>query len=178
MWRGELVELKAISKENLATCTRWFQDPEVIRLLLPAVAMPVTREQEEEWYASANQPGRRYTFGIHVRADGRLIGNVTLDSLDAKNRSAVLGIVIGEKEYWGRGFGTDATRLMVQYAFAELNLHRVELHVFSFNERAIRAYVKAGFREEGRRREAIFRDGRYWDDVIMGILAPEWRQGG
>jgi RimJ/RimL family protein N-acetyltransferase len=88
-------------------------------------------------------------------------------------------ITIGEKEVWGRGYGTEATRLMLDHAFGGLGLHRVALTVFEFNERAIRAYLRCGFVVEGRARESIWRDGRWWDEVGMSILATEWQaQGG
>jgi RimJ/RimL family protein N-acetyltransferase len=83
-------------------------------------------------------------------------------------------ITIGERDAWGRGLGTEATQLMLQHAFERLGLHRVGLAVFSYNTRAIRAYEKAGFRVEGRLREAIQRQGEFFDEVQMGILAGEW----
>jgi RimJ/RimL family protein N-acetyltransferase len=83
-------------------------------------------------------------------------------------------ITIGERDAWGRGLGTEATEMMLEHAFERLGLHRVGLSVFSYNLRAIRAYEKAGFRIEGRQREAILRDGRYWDEIQMGVLVDEW----
>lgn len=84
-------------------------------------------------------------------------------------------ITIGEKDCWGRGCGTEATRLMLDHAFGTLGLHRVALAVFAFNERAIRSYRKIGFVEEGRSREAIWRDGSFWDEIQMSMLEQEWR---
>src|SRR5688500_11392438 len=106
----------------------------------------------------------------------RLIGFTTFSSLDSDNGSVLFHITIGERDAWGRGLGTEATTLMLEHAFGRLGLHRVGLSVFSYNLRAIRAYEKAGFRMEGRLREAISRDGRYWDEVQMGILADEWAE--
>lgn len=104
----------------------------------------------------------------------RLIGFTTFSSLDGDNGSVMFHITIGERDSWGRGLGTEATELMLAHAFERLGLHRVGLSVFSYNLRAIRAYEKAGFKTEGRQREALLRDGRYWDEVQMGILATEW----
>jgi len=92
----------------------------------------------------------------------------------AKFRTPVL-LTIGEHDCWGRGYGGEATALMVDHAFSSLNLHRVALSVFSFNERAVRAYLRVGFVDEGRAREAIWRDGRWWDEIHMSVLEPEWR---
>jgi RimJ/RimL family protein N-acetyltransferase len=98
----------------------------------------------------------------------------TFSALDVDNGSALFHITIGERDAWGKGYGTDAAHLMVGHAFKGLGLHRVALSVFSFNERAIRSYEKVGFRVEGRLREAIWRDGQYWDEVQMGVLREEW----
>ena len=85
-----------------------------------------------------------------------------------------MGIGLGEREYWGKGYGTDTMRLAVRYAFMELNLNRVTLNVFEYNPRAIRCYEKAGFRHEGRQRQFLNRNGRRWDVLEMGILRDEW----
>lgn len=175
MFRGKLTELKAIARENLPTYLRWFQDGEISALVSSTAAVPVTAEAEEEWFKAANVPGSTYTFAIHSLADDRLIGNCRIGPVDPRNRSARVGIVIGEREYLGRGYGTDAMRLLLQFGFDELNLHRIELRVHAYNERAIRSYRKLGFVEEGCSRSALFRGGRYWDVLHMSMLAPEWR---
>jgi RimJ/RimL family protein N-acetyltransferase len=113
-------------------------------------------------------------YAIHIRESDRLIGVTTFSALDVENGSAMFHITIGEPDAWGRGYGTDAASLMVGHAFRGLGLHRVALSVFSFNARAIRSYEKVGFRIEGRLRDAIWRDGRYWDEVQMGILQADW----
>ena len=97
-------------------------------------------------------------------------------NIDWKNRKAVQGIFIGEKEYWGRGYGSDAIRALLGFAFREMNLHRVYLSVYDYNERAIRCYEKCGFRHEGRLRKARFSDGRYHDELMMGILREEFEE--
>lgn len=174
LFRGELVELRPLDRANLDAYTRWFRDPEVLQYLaVPLV--PVTREEEEAWFERAMADDRGYVFSIHTLDDGRLIGNCDLHRIDRKNRCAGFGIVLGEKEYWGKGYGTDATREILRFAFDELNLHRVHLGVFEFNERGIRSYEKVGFRREGRARDALWRHGRWWDLVWMSILEDEWR---
>ncbi len=115
-------------------------------------------------------------MAIHVRGTDRLIGTCAFSQLDGDNGSALYHITIGEQDAWGHGYGTEATRLMVDHAFGALGLHRIGLSVFEFNERAIRSYVSCGFVIEGRARQAIWRDGRWWDELSMSILDAEWRQ--
>ena len=105
-----------------------------------------------------------------------MIGSCAFSQVDGENGSAMFHITIGEKDAWGRGYGTEATQLMLDHAFGTLGLHRIALTVFEFNERAIRAYRRCGFLVEGRARESIWRDGRWWDEVAMSVLASEWRE--
>jgi RimJ/RimL family protein N-acetyltransferase len=114
-------------------------------------------------------------MAIHLRPSGRLIGTCALSGLDPDNGSALFHITIGEKDCWGQGYGTEATRLMLAHAFETLKLHRIGLSVFEFNERAIRAYRRIGFVVEGRAREAIWRNGRWWDEIMMSMLDREWQ---
>ncbi len=114
-------------------------------------------------------------MAIHLRGSGRLIGSCAFSALDPDNGAAMFHITIGEKDCWGRGHGTEATELMLDHAFGTLELHRVALAVFAFNERAIRSYRRVGFVIEGRSRQAIFRDGRFWDELHMSVLSDEWR---
>lgn len=132
-------------------------------------------EEIERFFAARVIGSDSFTMAVHIRATDRLIGSCAFSQLDPDNGSALYHITIGEKDAWGQGYGSDATRLMLEHAFEHLNLHRVALSVFAFNERAIRAYRRAGFVAEGRAREAIWRDGRYWDEITMSILDHEWR---
>lgn len=176
MFRGQLVELKAVDPEQAATYARWLSDPEVARLLMPTAMKPWSVPAEKRALERMARQDDAVHFAIHALSDGQLIGNCSLKEIDGKNRSACLGIFIGDRGYWGKGFGSDAVRILVRYGFGELNLHRIWLRVHAFNERAIKAYRKVGFIEEGRLREAIYRDGRYWDELIMALLRPEYGQ--
>ena len=118
----------------------------------------------------------RWRWPIHERATDRLIGTCAFSQLDGENGSALYHITIGEKDAWGQGYGTEATQLMLDHAFGTLGLHRVALFVFEFNERAIRAYRRCGFVVEGRSRESIWRDGRWWDELAMSVLESDWRR--
>jgi RimJ/RimL family protein N-acetyltransferase len=115
-------------------------------------------------------------MAIHERASDRLVGTCAFSQLDGDNGSALYHITIGEKDAWGRGYGTEATRLMLDHAFGALGLHRIALFVFEFNERAVRTYRRCGFVVEGRARESIFRDGRWWDELAMSVLESDWRR--
>ncbi len=168
------IRLRAIEREDIPTFVRWFNDPEVRRYLL--MFEPMSKVKEERWFEARLDRTDDYLFGIEVPVkDGwQLIGNVGLHRVDWVNSNCIFGIVIGEQAFWGKGYGTKATRAALRFAFHSLNLHRVELEVFDFNPRARRAYEKAGFRLEGARREALYQDGAYHDEHIMAILRREF----
>lgn len=173
MFEGDLVRLAQISRDNLPAYKRWMRDYEV-QHFLARIPTPITDEAEEAWFESVAKGTDDYIFAIRTLDDDTLIGNCGLHGIDVKNRLAEFGIVIGEKAYWGRGYGTDAARVILHFAFDELNLNRVELDVYDFNPRAIRSYEKVGFVHEVTRREALFRGGEYHDVHRMGILQNEW----
>lgn len=172
--QGRLVVLRRHSPRSLPAFTRWYADPGVARLTRYQDAPMRTDEVERFFEARVTGPGS-LALAIHVRASNRLIGTCAFSQLDGDNGSALFHITIGEPDCWGLGYGTEATELMLDHAFGALGLHRVGLAVFEFNERAIRSYRKCGFVVEGRSREAIWRDGRFWDEVQMSILEDEWR---
>jgi len=174
MFTGELVTLGSIQRDYLPRYVEWLNDWEVRRFLAPNLPHPYTMEDEEGWFNRQRQEQDTRLFAILTRGEGRLIGNCGLHGIDWTNRHAILGIFIGDKNYWGKGYGTDATRALLRYAFEEANLHRLELQVFAFNTRAIRMYEKVGFRIEGTRKQALFREGAWRDEHIMAILRDEW----
>ncbi len=177
MFRGEKIQLGAVQREYLPKYVEWLNDWEVARFLNPGVAAPFNLEDETAWFENRNKSKDNYVFAI-LTLEGKLIGNCGLHRVDLKNRSAVFGIFIGDKEYWGKGYGTDATRTLLRFAFAELGLNRIELEVYAFNPRAIRAYEKAGFRRDGVHRQGLYREGKFHDEYIMCILREEWQAGG
>lgn len=168
---GKQTRLRAIEREDIPIFVRWLNDPEVRQYL--EMYLPMSVAEEEQWFEAYLKDDTSRIFGIETE-EGRLIGNIGLHNLDWKNRKALLGIVIAEREYWGRGYGTDAVTTLLDFAFNEMNLHRVSLSVFEFNERAVRCYEKCGFRHEGRAKEALFRDGSYHDHFLMAILREEF----
>jgi len=172
---GEKTRLRAIERSDIPTFVRWFNDPEVRRYL--NMYVPLSEAEEERWFERQLEDDNQCVFAIETM-EGVHIGNVGLHDIDWKNRKAGCGIVIGEKAYWDQGYGTDALRTLLRFAFEELNLHRVFLHVFDFNERAIRCYEKCGFRHEGRLRQSRFTEGRYVDELVMAVLREEWEEAG
>lgn len=170
---GDTIELRRHRPANLPTVLRWYADPELARLTRYSLR-PMPHDEVERFFQSRLLSSESVAYGIHIRASGRLIGLTTFSALDPDNGSVLFHITIGEIDAWGHGYGTEAVRLMLELAFERIGLHRVGLSVFAFNERAIRSYENAGFRIEGRLREAIARDGRYWDEIHMGVLRDEW----
>jgi len=171
MIKGKKTRLRAIEREDIPRFVKWFNDPEVRHYL--DRYLPMSTAEEEKWFEGQLEDRENKVFAIET-AEGVHIGNCGLHRIDWKNRSAELGIFIGEKEYWGQGYGSDAITALLRFAFREMNLHRIHLRVHDYNERAIRCYEKCGFRHEGTLREALFRDGRYHDILLMGILREEF----
>jgi RimJ/RimL family protein N-acetyltransferase len=171
--RGQTVALRRHRIEDLPEITRWYRDPELGRLTRYHSA-PMSAEEVERFFRGRLMADDALAYAIEELPTRRFVGFTTFSGLDAENGSVLFHITIGERDAWGRGMGSEATALMLQHAFETLDLHRVGLSVFSFNTRAIRAYEKVGFRHEGRLRDAIARDGRWWDEIQMGILREEW----
>jgi len=164
---GEKTRLRRIEREDIPTFVRWFGDPEVRQFLL--VNSPISHAQEEKWFERKLEDADSELFAI-VTLDGTHIGNIELFDFHRIPRAAELGVVIGEKAYWGQGYGSDAIRTLLRFGFEELNLHRVQLVVDEDNKRGIGAYQKCGFQLEGHLRDAVYRQGHYRDLLMMGIL--------
>ena len=171
---GERVVLRPLEREHLARCVKWFNDREVTLFL--ARDEPLSMEQEERWFAEYRSKVDEEIYAIEVEGDH--VGNVGLHGIDRANRRASLGIVIGEKDRWSKGYGTDAMRTVLRYAFRELHLHKVNLDVLDYNERAIRLYERCGFSREGLRREELWKRGRFVNLVRMSLLESEFEAQG
>jgi RimJ/RimL family protein N-acetyltransferase len=177
--RGELVRLTAEDPETWAAAiSRWGRDSEYIRLLDNDPPHLWSVKKIKEWFEKdlEKETPENYEFGVRSLADNRLIGFVGLGRPFWSSGDAWVGIGMGERAYWGLGFGTEAMRLVLGFGFNVLNLHRVSLGVFAYNARAIRSYEKCGFRLEGCLRQCLNRDGRRWDIFIMGLLRSEWER--
>jgi RimJ/RimL family protein N-acetyltransferase len=171
---GSGVVLRRHVPGNLAAFLRWYADPEIARLARYQ-ATPMRPDEIERFFVSRVVGAEALAMAVHERTTDRLIGTCAFSQLDGENGSALYHITIGESDVWGRGFGTEATQLMLDHAFVTLGLHRIALYVFEFNERAIRAYERCGFVVEGRSRESIWRDGHWWDELAMSVLVSDWR---
>jgi len=168
--QGARVVLRPLTERDLRRCVRWFSDPQVSHFL--GRTSRVTLAEEERWFREYARKADEQIFAIEV--DGKHVGNVGLHKVDRTHRKADLGILIGESTLWSRGFGTDAVRAALRYAFGALRLHKVSLDVLEYNHRAIRAYEKVGFVREGLHRQDIYKDGRFFDVVRMSLLAQEF----
>jgi RimJ/RimL family protein N-acetyltransferase len=171
---GEHVVLRPHTAETLPALKRWYADPELVRLARHRNE-PLSGEEVERLVHDRFTTAQVLAFALFERAEAgeQLIGSCTLANLDVENNSATFHLMIGEPAARGRGLGSEATKLVVQFAFRALGLHRIGLTLFAFNEAARRCYLKAGFTEEGRIRDAITRDGRRWDEIQMGLLATD-----
>jgi len=179
LFQGKLVRLTAEEPKAMAEAdARWSRNSEYSRLLDSASARIFSLKMTEKWSEEhlESQSNRDVFFAIRTLCDDRLIGGIGLDGINWSHGNCYVGIGIGDSEDWGKGYGTDAMRILLRYAFTELNLHRVSLTVFEYNPRGIRSYLKAGFVEEGRTRGQLHREGRRWDIIYMGILKREWEQ--
>lgn len=175
---GNLVRLTAEDPKTLAeSYSRWSQDSEYWRLMTsmpPRQYSTRVSEQEFERFLVDNPRTDVFYFNIRTLPEDRLIGDIGLDIVRWSHGEALVGISIGDRDFWGKGFGTDAMQVILRYAFQELNLRKVSLSVYSYNLRAVRSYEKAGFRHEGRERQVLLRAGQRWDVLFMGILRSEW----
>lgn len=177
--RGNRVYLSAVTRADIAEIGRWYQDMDFTRLYDASPARPRTEQELLAW-VEAEQKDRN-TFFFAIRPSGepwppsKLIGIIDLSDILWNQGTAWLGIAIGDPVMRGHGYGIQATALILDYAFHELNLHRVQLSVFSYNSVAIGIYEKLGFTQEGRLREALQRNGQRHDMLYYGMLRPEWQ---
>ena len=172
---GKRIRLRHAEREDLATFIKWLNDPEVREGI--SMYLPMSMAEEEQWFEkSLERPPAERTLCIEIK-QGRgwkLIGTCGYFGFDHRIRLAELGILIGEKNEWNKGYGTEVMQLLLRFGFDTLNLNRIWLRVYENNPRAVRAYEKAGFIEEGRQRQANYADGRYYDVIQMSALRDEW----
>jgi len=161
IYTGQKTRLRAYRKGDIDAALAFINDPEVKRYLAPGIPYLLTREDEEKFFTGNSAYKDTYSFAIET-LKGRY------------NSVCEAGIFIGDKSLWGKGYGTDAFGVLVRFAFEQMNLNKVKLRVYDFNQRGVKSYRKLGFVEEGRMRQELFRDGQYHDIILMGLLREEW----
>jgi RimJ/RimL family protein N-acetyltransferase len=169
---GNLVALGPLQRDLLLTYHRWHNDVATLRTY--ALPLPTTMEQEEALYAELTGASDKVLFTVYQRPSWRPVGTTYLTDIDHVHRRAEFGVLIGEATCRGKGYGTETTQLMLDFAFTALGLHNIMLTVYAFNLAGRRAYEKAGFREVARRRESHWMAGRFWDEIIMDCLATDF----
>lgn len=174
---GEQVALGPLRSDLLDLYQRWLNDFSTMRNLGDTLR-PAARETVAAWYARRTTAPDSFVFLIYERVPLRPIGIAQLLQADLRNRCAEYVVAIHEPDARGKGYGTEVTRLMLDFAFQSVGLHSVYLSVFAFNHGARRAYEKAGFSVCGRRRAAVLLDGRFWDEDMMECLATEYAPSG
>lgn len=169
------IRIRPIEKSDLPSFVKWLSDPDVLENL--GIHNPLSMAREEKWFEQVLEgPEDEHPYAIEIAEGGkwRMIGNMALFRINTHDRNAEIGIAIGEKSYWDKGYGCEAMKLMVKRGFNDLGLNRIELRVFETNPRGIRCYEKAGFIHEGRLRQAAWKHGRFVDVLIMSILHSDW----
>jgi len=172
---GHRVSLRSLELSDLDDLWHWFADREVIRYSLSLWLFPNSRHETQTWLERTIRDKQTLTLGIVEQASDALIGFAGISGISQINRSGEYFILIGNKNCWSKGYGTEVTKLIVEYGFATLNLHRIALTVSEVNSAGVKAYQRAGFTREGVLRQACYRDGQYHDKIVMSILRPEWQ---
>lgn len=179
LFEGDLIRLDTINPEkDVETLSRWTHDPEYLRLTSAEPARPLSpgqvKEKLEESAKETEKRRNQFDFAIRTRADDRLVGTASINRIQWTHGIGMLRLAIGQPEDRGKGYGSEAVKLLLRYAFDELNLHRLSAMTFEYNAGAQRLLERNGFVVEVRRRQAIHRDGRRWDALHLGLLRAEW----
>ena len=177
MYKGNLVKLRAYKEEDIELATEFINDEENKKLLCIGVPFPMTKWEEESWIKS-RKVGINYTydFAIESLESGKYIGGCSINESDTKNRRCTIGIMIGDKTCWSKGYGSDALNVLIKFIFEELNMEKIKLCVFEFNGRAKACYKKVGFKEEGILKKEIFRNGKYYDVILMAMFREDFEK--
>jgi RimJ/RimL family protein N-acetyltransferase len=171
---GSRIRLTAVRPEDSHMYARWYEDSEFSRLYDYRPAYPRSPARMRAIVEEDDKANDGYPFAIRMHYSEEMIGIVNLDGIAWNHRTGWLGIAIGDPAHRGQGYGTEAMEIVLYFAFREINLHRVQLTVFSYNTGAIRMYERLGFTREGAWRQALHRDGERYDMLMFGLLEPEW----
>jgi RimJ/RimL family protein N-acetyltransferase len=178
MYEGQNVRLREYRKEDIPLRLNYLNDAEVCCNITPDVPYPITLREEEKWFEAITAVSDTYKFAIEAIEDNQFIGGCSINGVDWKNSVVTIGIFIGSKKHRSRGFGTDAMKILLKFIFLQMNINKVRLTVYSYNQSAIRCYEKCGFKVEGVLRQEIYKDGKRYDKIAMGLLKEEYLLGG
>lgn len=171
---GKKVILRPLTKKDLQACFRWVQDPSVTRYT--RFPIPKTMREERNWFLEFKKSIKtERIFAILNKKPGKFIGNTGVHKIDQTHKKCSVGILIGEKDHWNKGFGTDAMKTVLKYCFKKLKLYKVSLVVDPKNKRGIRCYEKCGFRKEGYLKDDDFYKGKRYDSILMAVFSPRSR---
>ncbi len=170
--QSERVILRPILEEDLTQITKWMNNPRVTKFL--TASYPMMEAEEREWFQNLPKKKPEHVV-VAIVVDENIIGTMGLHNINHRHRIATTGAVIGEEAYWGKGYGSEAKMLLLDYAFHVLNLRKVCSRVIAFNERSINYSLKCGYVEEARLREHIYYDGTYWDEVCLAVFYEQWK---
>lgn len=174
LFRGRSIRLTALTPGDLPVIAAWYEDAGFLRLYDSRPAYPMTEAELGKWLASAAEDKSTFLFGVRALEGDDLLGYLELDGVDWQHGVCGMGLGFGLRANWGKGYGYEATQLGLRYAFDELNLHRVQITVFSYNDRSLALVDKVGFQREGVFRERLQRDGQRHDMYLYGLLRREW----
>lgn len=169
--KGRRVNLRLLTEDDVSTMIHWVNDQEVTQFV--TMTYPMTIEQEIEYVKSHTGRTDKVVFGIETK-EGVYIGNMGIDKIDQTHRTAITGAIIGNKEYWGKGYGSEAKMLLLSYAFNTLNLRKICSSAIAFNERSINYQKKTGAVVEGVRKDQLYKNGQYYDEVLLAVFKENW----
>ncbi|MDO8522838.1 MAG: GNAT family protein [bacterium] len=170
---GKQIILRPIKLSDAEHFVKWVSDPEVNKF---TTRNKITLKEELKWIKGMRKTKNTFIFAIDTK-DGTHIGSAGIHDMNRKDKNAIFGILIGDKKYWNKGYGTDATTVLLNYGFNKLKLHRIELFVYEYNPRAIKVYKRLGFKLEGIKREQVFYKNKFYDVLNFGILDREYKRG-
>lgn len=174
MYTGEKIRLREYRREDIPLKQGFVNDFEIVRGLIADIPYPLTLHEEEKWFEALSGTKDTYRFAIEELEDEKFIGGCSINDVDWKNSVATIGIFIGDKNYRGKGYGTDVMWVLTEFIFQQMNINKIRLIVYSFNKSAIAMYERIGFKVEGVLRQEIYIDGRYHDKIAMGLLREEY----
>lgn len=169
--RGNRVSLRLLTQEDVVQITEWMNDQEVTAFL--SACFPLHLSQEEKWIEDVNQSTKDFVFGLQTN-DNHFIGVMGLHGINFIDRFGKTGAYIGNKEYWGKGYGSEAKMILLDYAFNTLNLRKINSSVAAFNPRSHNYLKKCGYKEEGVRKKQIFHNGEYHDEILLSVFQEDW----